>query len=110
VGRFLAIFNGAADDAAKAEFTERQQVELMAAWAAWAQSNQRFLVDPGAPLYRKKLVTEGGVEDFTDAKTGYAIVEADSHEAATHIFSTHPHLGLSSGNSIELLECPTIPS
>jgi hypothetical protein len=48
----------------------------MSAWASWAQAHQQALVDPGAPLYMKKLVTTHGVEDFTDSKTGYAIVEA----------------------------------
>ena len=110
MGKFLAIFNGAADDADKAQFTEQQQTEFMTAWAAWAQANQRALVDPGAPLNRKKRLTGRAAEDFTDSKTGYAIVEAESHAAAVQIFSDHPHLGLVPENSIEVLECPPIPS
>jgi len=110
MGKFLAIFNGAAEDADKAAFTEQQRTEFISAWAAWAQTNQRALVDPGAPLHRKKLVTAHGIEDFTDSKTGYALVEAESHDAAVQIFSAHPHLGLVPGNSIEVLECPPIPS
>jgi hypothetical protein len=110
MGKFLAIFNPAAEDADKAEFTEQQRTEFMSAWAAWAQANQRALIDPGAPLYLKKRVTQQGVEDFTDAKTGYAIVEAASHDAAVQIFSDHPHLVLLPANSIEVLQCPSIPS
>ncbi|HUR76039.1 MAG TPA: hypothetical protein VMZ00_17275 [Sporichthya sp.] len=49
-------------------------------------------------------------EDFTDAKVGYAIVDAESHDAAVEMFSDHPHLGLIAGNSIEVLECPAIPA
>lgn len=109
MGKFLAIFNGAADEAGKAEITEQQQTEFMNAWASWAQANERALVDPGAPLNAKKLVTAQGVEDYTDAMTGYTIVEADSHDQAVQIFSEHPHLGLFAGNSIAVLECPPLP-
>jgi len=66
-------------------------------------------VDPGAPLYRKKLVTAHGVEDYTDSKTGYAIIETRSHDDAVQILAEHPHLRLISGNSIEVLECPPAP-
>lgn len=107
--RFLAIYHGAADESDKAELSAEQQSELMTAWAAWAQAHQMSLVDPGAPLYMKKLVTAHGVEDFTDSKTGYAIVEAGSHDEAVQIFAEHPHLRLMSGNSIEVLECPPAP-
>ncbi|GGM05966.1 MULTISPECIES: hypothetical protein [Micromonospora] len=110
MGRFLALFNGAADEADKAELSEQQQTEFIHAWAAWAQANEKALVDPGAPLNAKKLVTTQGVEDFTDALTGYTIVEADSHDEAVQIFSGHPHLGLFTGNSIAVLECPLPPS
>jgi len=109
MSKFLTIFYGAADEAGKAELTEQQQTEFMNAWASWAQANERALIDPGAPLNAKKLVTAQGVEDFTDAKTGYTIVEADSHDEAVQIFSEHPHLGLFPGNSIAVLECPPLP-
>lgn len=39
----------------------------------------------------------------------YAIVEADSHDAAVELFRGHPHLALLPGNSIEVLECPPVP-
>lgn len=74
-----------------------------------ARSHQHALVDPGAPLYRKKRLTAHGVEDFTDSRTGYAIVEAATHDEAVQIFAEHPHLLLHSGNSIEVLECPAAP-
>ena len=109
MGRFLALFNGAADEAGKAALTERQQTEFLHAWASWAQANERALVDPGAPVNAKKLVTARGVEDFADATTGYTIVEAASHDEAVQIFAEHPHLGLFAGNSIAVLECPPPP-
>ena len=109
MGKFLAIYNGAANDESKNELSEEQQGEFMQAWGAWAQANGDALIDPGAPLNMKKVVTLHGVEDFTDTKVGYAIVEADSHDEAVRIFSEHPHLSLIQGNSIEVLECPSLP-
>jgi len=109
MGKFLAIYNGAADEASKNELSEEQQRDFMRAWGAWAQANEDALIDPGSPLFMKKVVTSQGVEDFTDAKVGYAIVQADSHDEAVRIFSEHPHLGLIQGNSIEVLECPSVP-
>lgn len=108
--RFLAIYHGAADQLEKEQLSEDQQADFMNAWATWAQSHQHSLVDPGSPLYRKKLVTARGVEDFTDSKTGYALVEAGSHDEAVQIFAEHPHLLLHPGNSIEVLECPAAPA
>lgn len=109
MGRYLAIYNGAADDASTEQLSDDQQGEFLRAWAAWAQAHQDALVDPGAPLYRKKVLTANGVEGFVDAKVGYAIVAADSHDEAVRIFSEHPHLSLREGNSIEVLQCPASP-
>lgn len=109
MARFLAIFHGGADESEKATLTDGQQAELLDAWASWAQTHERSLVDPGAPLYRKKRVTAEGVEDITDSRTGYAIVDAASHDDAVGIFAQHPHLRLDTRNSIEVLECPSAP-
>lgn len=110
MGRFLAILNGAADDSDKAAISQAQQAEFMAAWASWAQQHASAFVDTGAPLYMKKRVTAQGVSDFVDSKTGYAIVAAESHDAAVQIFADHPHLALHPGNWIEVLQCPDTPS
>ncbi|MEW2430719.1 hypothetical protein AB0877_22145 [Micromonospora sp. NPDC047644] len=110
MGRFLALFHGAADEAGKADLTEQQQTDFINAWASWAQANEKAIVDPGAPLNAKKLVTAQGVEDVTDSLTGYTIVEAGSHDEAVQIFAGHPHLGLFAGNSIAVLECPPPPT
>lgn len=59
-------------------------------------------------LNLKKPVTAHGVEDSTDSKSGYVIVEADSHGDAVQMFAEHPHLQLHPGNSIEVLECPAM--
>jgi hypothetical protein len=108
MGKYLAILEGGADEAGKTALTDQQQQDFMQEWARWAQANEHALVDPGAPLFRKKRVTARGVEDFVDATVAYAVVEASSHDEAVGIFSQHPHLQLHPGNSIALLECPPV--
>lgn len=54
-------------------------------------------------------MTRHGIEDLTDAKVWYAIIEADSHDEPVRICSEHPHLGLLEGNSFEVVQCPAAP-
>lgn len=109
MGKFLAILHGGAGPD-KDQLTDEQQSEFMTAWATWAQAHEEALLDPGSPLYRKKRVTSTYVEDFEDSKIAYALVDAPSHDAAAQMFKDHPHVGLHDGNSIEVIECPVIPS
>lgn len=109
MGKYLAIYHGAANDEDKKQTSAEKAQAFMEAWATWAQHNKGALVDPGSPLYRKKVVTADNIEDIEDTKTGYTIIEAESHDDAVNIFKSHPHLSLFEGNSIEILECPASP-
>jgi hypothetical protein len=99
-----------ASAAEKSELSEQQQSQFMDAWGAWARTHQSALLDPGAPLYLKKRVTARGVEDFTDAKVAYCIVEAASFDEAVRVLAEHPHVTLMEGNSVDVLECPAPPA
>ncbi|WP_054952040.1 hypothetical protein [Flaviflexus massiliensis] len=109
MAQYLPIFNGAADETEQASLSEQDQMEFLVAWGKWAGEHESSLRDPGAPLFRKKRVTAGSVEEIEDGRVAYAIVETDSHESAVKIFATHPHLSLMAGNSIDVLECPEAP-
>jgi len=110
MSRFLAIFHGGATDEERDSVTPEDRSTFLARWSAWANTVGDNLVDPGAPLYHKVRITAGGAEQFEDAKVAYAIINAGSHDQAVEMFSTHPHLSLASGNSIEVIECPAPPS
>ncbi|WP_207632108.1 hypothetical protein [Occultella kanbiaonis] len=110
MGKYLAIFNGAATDEARESITPEESDAFLARWGAWASELGTALVDPGAPLYRKVRLTADAAAPFEDAKTAYAIIDAASHDRAVEIFATHPHLGLAAGNSIEVIECPAPPT
>lgn len=109
MGTYLAILNGAADTAAETPLTQAQQAEFMTAWARWARETGPALVDPGKPLFHKRRVTADGVEAIEDGRVAYAIVTAESHDAAVDVVRRHPHLTLMPGNSIDVIECPDIP-
>ena len=110
MGRYLAIFIGAAADGARQNLTAEDSSAFVERWATWAGSAGDALVDPGAPLYRKVRLDADTAVAFEDAKIAYAIVEAASHDQAVQMFATHPHLDLAPGNSIEIIECPAPPS
>lgn len=110
MGSYLAIFYGAATDEARESITAEESNAFVERWGAWAGDLGDALVDPGAPLSEKTRLTADGAAPFEDAKTAYAIVAAASHADAVRMFTTHPHLDLATGNSIEIIECPAPPS
>lgn len=110
MAKFLAIFLGAATDEERDGITDQQSADFVESWARWAGELGPALIDPGSPLFRKVRLTVAGAEPFEDGKTGYAIVEAASHDEAVQLFSSHPHLRLLRGNSIEVIECPAPPA
>lgn len=114
--KFLAVFTGtetgsnaqkwnALDPATQA----KREEEGMAAWQKWAQDHGKILADFGAPLGETKQVNREGISDITNSLCGYAIVQAESHEAAAKLFLNHPHFMVFPGDSVEIMECLAIP-
>lgn len=110
MGKYLAIFHGAATKEQRQDLSTEDSQRFVERWAGWAGQLGRALIDPGAPLFRKVRLTADTAAAFEDSKTGYAIVQAESQEEAVRMFATHPHLDLTSGNSIEVIECPDPPT
>jgi len=92
-----------------AKATPEQMKAGMDAWMKWAKTNEKALVDLGAPLGKTKRVTAQGVSDTKNEITGYSIVHADSLDSAAKLFAgSHPHFHMP-GASVEVLECAPIP-
>jgi len=90
--------------------TPEQQKKGMEAWMKWMGDNKASLVDGGAPLGKTKRVDANGAWDAKNDIGGYSIVQAESAEAATKIFSKdHPHLQLMPGSWIEIIEIMPVP-
>ena len=63
----------------------------------------KMLVDKGAGVGKTKRVTAQGTSDTRNDIMLYAVVEAESHEAAAKTFKDHPHLQIPQ-SSIEVME------
>jgi hypothetical protein len=114
--RFLAVFTGTADGWARsgwdaldeAERARRQQAGIQA-WNDWGTRHAASIVDNGAPLGPTKLIGPDGIGDTTNQLAAYAIVEAESLEAAARLFEGHPPFTIFPGDGVEVMECLPIP-
>jgi hypothetical protein len=114
--RFLAIYIGtqaALERARWDQLEEGQRKALEAsgieAWMAWGKAHAAQIVDAGAPLGKTKRAAADGIADIKNAMTAYAIVQAESHEAAARLFERHPHFTIFPGDSVEIMECLPFP-
>jgi uncharacterized protein YciI len=73
-------------------------------WKAWIATLGDKIVNPGTPLMASKRITSNGAEDDTDpnAMKGFAVVKADSMDAAVEIAKSDPFL--ENGGTIRVSE------
>lgn len=76
--------------------SQEEGVIEMKKWKSWIESLGDKIVNPGTPLPISKLVTANSVEDDKDPNSmkGFAVVKAESIEAAIEIAKTDPFLKL----------------
>lgn len=81
----------------------------MEKWQAWVKELGDAVVNPGTPLPVSKLVTSSSVQDDNDphAMKGFAVVKADSIEAAVKIAQSDPFLD--NGGTIRVSEMMEMP-
>ena len=77
-------------------------------WKKWMSDHHAIFVDSGAGVGKTRRVTAHGGADGKNDIMLYAIVEAETHEAASRMFEDHPHLGIPSA-SIEIMEIHPLP-
>lgn len=113
---FLAIYMGTESALEKSGWNELDDEQRRAleqsgieAWMNWGRTNAAAIVDQGTPLGKTKRVSPGGSTDIKNGMTGYAIVRAESHEAAAKLFENHPHFTIFPGESVEIMECLPLP-
>lgn len=93
------------DDWKKTEAEKRKAAEekMQGEWKRWMSEHGSMFVDRGAGVGRTKRVTALGASDTRNSIMLYAILEAESHEAAARAFEGHPHLQIPQ-SSIEVME------
>jgi hypothetical protein len=114
--QFMAVYIGSEaarkasgwDDLSEVERQARQQAGIKA-WGAWVEANLGAIVEVGAPLGKTLRASKGGVESIHNALTAYTVVRAESHQAAARMFENHPHFTIFPGDSVEVMECLSLP-
>jgi hypothetical protein len=93
------------DDWKKTEPAKRKQAEekMQGEWKKWMGDHIGMFADTGAGVGRTKRVTNRGTTDTRNDIMLYAVVDAESHEAAAGAFEGHPHLQIPQ-SSIEVME------
>jgi hypothetical protein len=114
--KFLAIYIGTEaglERARRREPDEGKRKMLAAAgvkaWGEWASTHAAAICDHGSPLGKTKRASPDGIADIRNSITAYAIVQAESHEAAARLFENHPHFMIFPGDSVVIIECLTLP-
>lgn len=112
--KFLAVYIGKEASTAKWEALDevtrnKREREGLAGWHAWVEKNKKSLIDVGSPLGSTKKIDPTGVADFSNELCAYTIVQAESHEQAAQLFVDHPHFKFFPGDSVEIVECLSIP-
>ena len=106
---FLALYLGSPGAGPPPDMSEADIAKGMAAWQGWMTKNAASIVGAGGPLGKTKKVSKNGVSDTSNAVAGFVVVQAESHEAAAHMFEGHPHFAIFPGDSVEIMEQLPIP-
>jgi hypothetical protein len=71
-------------------------------WGKWMGAHAKMVISTDA-AGKTKRITSNGVADTRNDIILYAVVEAESHEAAARAFENHPHLQIPQA-SVEVME------
>ncbi len=84
------------------------ETEMQGDWKKWMANHANIFVDKGAGVGKTRRVTAQGSAGARNDIMLYAIVQAESHEAAAKMFEDHPHLRIPQ-SSIEIMEIHALP-
>ncbi len=86
---FMIAYHGGSKPSSKEE-----GIAQMNKWKAWIEGLGEAIVNPGTPLMGAKIVTSSNVQDDNDPDSmkGFAVIKAESIEAAIEIAKSDPFL------------------
>ncbi len=84
------------------EKRKAEEEKMMGEWKKWMSEHASVFADQGAGVSRPKRIDAKGTSDGRNDIMLYAIVNADSLDAAARMFQNHPHLGIPQ-SSIEVM-------
>lgn len=85
---------------------KEQEEQMKAQWNAWMEEHKDAIVETSG-VGKPKRITQDGIEDARNDIMMYSLVEAGSLEAATAMFTDHPHFGIE-GSWIEVMSANPI--
>lgn len=85
------------------------ETKMQAEWKQWMSEHAAVFADMGGGVGKTKRVTKEGVIDSKNDIMLYAIVQAESHDEAAHLFVGHPHFGVPEA-SIEVMAINAMPN
>jgi hypothetical protein len=93
------------DEWKRTEPEKRRQAEqkMQGEWKKWMSDHATMFADTGAGVGKTKRVTAQGTADTRNDIMLYAVIEAESHDAAARTFHDHPHLQIPQA-SVEVME------
>lgn len=108
---FLALYMGSmsTDAPAPGDLSEETIAAGMKAWGDWMTRHADVIVVTGGPCGKTLKASAEGISPMRNAVSGYVVVQAETHEAATALFEGHPHFAIFPGESVEVMECLPIP-
>jgi hypothetical protein len=115
--KFLAIYTGTPTSAGSKKWDSMSEADQkkktqqgMEAWIQWGKKHEKFILEGGGPLGKTKKIDGSGISDIRNYMAAYAVVEAETHEAAAKMFINHPHFAIFPGDSVEIMEVLPVPS
>ncbi len=114
--KFLAVYLGTMHDekfkafmAMPEEARKKTEAAGMAAWGQWAKDHSSSILDNGGPLGKTMKTDVSGISASRNDLSGYAVVQAESHEEAAKMFENHAHFTIFPGTSVEIMEILDMP-
>lgn len=105
---FLAVYTIKPDAVARFRALPKFEQDAVDArglplWEDWEKRNAAALVNKGGMVGKTIRVTTSGIAPATNDFCGYAVVEAESAEAAAQLFVDHPHITVFPGHSVDIM-------
>jgi len=108
MAKFLFLYSGPNTDM---QMSEEETKAEMDAWSQWIGSNEKNLVDPGAPFGESAVIVDDGSSKKPLEVLGYSVVEADDMDAAKKLTKNCPMLKTESGEyAVEIFQVFAMPS
>jgi hypothetical protein len=113
---FLAIFLGSKTSPQMTAWNALPEAERqakvqkgMAAWHGWVETHKSAIADMGGPLGKTLKVDARGIQDVTNALSGFTVIRAASQQEAAKLFENHPHFAIFPGECVEIMPVLPIP-